>query len=62
MATRKDGAAESAETIPLELTVTGAKPPKENPQVVIDAHGLPYLDPKLPVKKRVADLLPDVAG
>lgn len=55
--TRKDGAAESAETIPLELTVTGAKPPKENPQVVIDAHGLPYLDPKLPVKKRVADLL-----
>lgn len=57
VATRKDGAAESAETIPLELTVTGAKPPKENPQVVIDAHGLPYLDPKLPVKKRVADLL-----
>lgn len=37
--------------------MTGAKPPKENPQVVIDAHGLPYLDPKLPVKKRVADLL-----
>ncbi|WP_406429790.1 glycoside hydrolase family 3 C-terminal domain-containing protein [Streptomyces sp. NBC_01589] len=57
IATKKDGAAESAETIPLELTVTGAKPPKENPQVVIDAHGLPYLDPKLPVKKRVADLL-----
>ncbi|MET8330395.1 glycoside hydrolase family 3 N-terminal domain-containing protein [Streptomyces sp. NPDC005181] len=57
VATRKDGAAESAETIPLELTVTGAKPPRENPQVVIDAHGLPYLDPKLPEKKRVADLL-----
>lgn len=49
--------AESAETVPLKLTVTGAKPPAETPQVVIDAHGLPYLDPKLPVKKRVADLV-----
>ncbi|NEB76342.1 glycosyl hydrolase [Streptomyces sp. SID14478] len=49
--------AETAETIPLALTVTGAKPPAETPQVVIDAHGLPYLDAKLPVKKRVADLV-----
>ncbi|WP_069170510.1 glycoside hydrolase family 3 protein [Streptomyces griseus] len=57
VATAKDGGAEPAETIPLELTVTGAKPPKENPQVVIDAHGLPYQNAKLPVKKRVADLL-----
>ncbi|MET7368678.1 glycoside hydrolase family 3 N-terminal domain-containing protein [Streptomyces sp. NPDC005566] len=57
VATQKDGGAESAETVPLELTVTGAKPPKENPQVVIDAHGLPYQNAKLPVKKRVADLL-----
>ncbi|MER5893537.1 glycoside hydrolase family 3 N-terminal domain-containing protein [Streptomyces sp. NPDC001876] len=57
VATGKDDGAESAETIPLELTVTGAKPPKENPQVVIDAHGLPYQNAKLPVKKRVADLL-----
>ncbi|MEU0394405.1 glycoside hydrolase family 3 N-terminal domain-containing protein [Streptomyces sp. NPDC006208] len=55
--TRKDGAAESAETIPLELTVTGATSPAESPQVVVNAHGLPYLDAKLPVKKRVADLL-----
>lgn len=31
--------------------------PAETPQIVIDAHGLPYLDPKLPVKKRVADLV-----
>ncbi|MEU4026847.1 glycoside hydrolase family 3 protein [Streptomyces anulatus] len=46
-----------AKTIPLELTVTGAKAPKENPQVVIDAHGLPYQNAKLPVKQRVADLL-----
>ncbi|WP_055493552.1 glycoside hydrolase family 3 N-terminal domain-containing protein [Streptomyces sp. TP-A0356] len=50
-------AAEPAETIPLKLTVTGAKAPAETPQVVIDAHGLPYLDSRLPVDKRVADLL-----
>ncbi|MET7737893.1 glycoside hydrolase family 3 N-terminal domain-containing protein [Streptomyces sp. NPDC005402] len=56
--TLKDkAAAETAETIPLKLTVTGAKAPAETPQVVIDAHGLPYLDSKLPVHKRVADLL-----
>ncbi|WP_405984659.1 glycoside hydrolase family 3 protein [Streptomyces sp. NBC_00872] len=55
--TVKDRAAESAETVPLALTVTGAKAPAENPQAVIDAHGLPYLDAKLPVKKRVADLV-----
>ncbi|AVH56310.1 MULTISPECIES: glycoside hydrolase family 3 protein [Streptomyces] len=55
--TRKDKAAESAETIPLKLTVSGAKAPAETPQVVVDAHGLPYLDPKLPVRKRVADLV-----
>ncbi|MDN3025076.1 glycoside hydrolase family 3 N-terminal domain-containing protein [Streptomyces sp. S.PB5] len=53
----KDRPAESAETIPLNLTVTGAKPPAETPQVVIDAHGLPYLNGKLPIKARVADLL-----
>ncbi|HET6355554.1 glycoside hydrolase family 3 N-terminal domain-containing protein [Streptomyces sp.] len=57
VATKKDSAAESAETIPLKLTVTGAKPPAETPQVVVDAHALPYLDAGLPVKKRVADLL-----
>ncbi|OQR63635.1 glycosyl hydrolase [Streptomyces maremycinicus] len=55
--TLKDRSAESAETVPVELTVTGAKPPAETPQVVVDAHGLPYLNAKLPVKKRVADLL-----
>ncbi|WP_433572497.1 glycoside hydrolase family 3 N-terminal domain-containing protein [Streptomyces sp. CA-251247] len=55
--TRKDRSAESAETIGLKLTVTGAKAPAETPQIVVDAHGLPYLDKKLPVKKRVADLL-----
>ncbi|MFF2429190.1 glycoside hydrolase family 3 protein [Streptomyces mirabilis] len=55
--TLRDKSAEPAETIPLKLTVTGAKAPAETPQIVIDAHGLPYLDPRLPVKKRVADLV-----
>ncbi|MET7277862.1 glycoside hydrolase family 3 N-terminal domain-containing protein [Kribbella sp. NPDC005582] len=57
VATRKDRTAEVAETIPLELTVTGAKSPATQPVVVIDAHDLPYLNPKLPVQKRVDDLL-----
>ncbi|MFD7295355.1 glycoside hydrolase family 3 N-terminal domain-containing protein [Streptomyces sp. NPDC059897] len=58
VAAGKDSArAEAAETIPLKLTVTGAKPPAESPQVVVDAHGLPYLDTKAPIKKRVADLV-----
>lgn len=57
VATKKDGTAESAETVPLTLTVSGAKAPAETPQVVVNAHGLPYQNPRLPVKKRVADLL-----
>ncbi|MFI7412439.1 glycoside hydrolase family 3 protein [Streptomyces sp. NPDC049627] len=57
IATLEDRSAEPAETIPLKLTVTGAKAPGETPQVVVDAHGLPYLNSKLPVRKRVADLL-----
>ncbi|MFJ3235324.1 glycoside hydrolase family 3 protein [Streptomyces sp. NPDC086787] len=55
--TLKDRAAEPAETVPLKLTVTGAKAPAETPQIVVDAHGLPYLDRRLPVRKRVADLV-----
>ncbi|MGW3285738.1 glycoside hydrolase family 3 protein [Streptomyces sp. NPDC001002] len=55
--TLKDRSAENAETIPLKLTVTGAKAPTEQPEVVVDAHGLPYLDSKLPIRKRVADLV-----
>ncbi len=46
-----------AKTVLLEVTVAGAKAPPENPQVVIDAHGLPYQNPELPVRERVADLL-----
>ncbi|MEU5025917.1 glycoside hydrolase family 3 N-terminal domain-containing protein [Streptomyces milbemycinicus] len=55
--TARGGGAEPAETVPLHLTVSGAKAPAETPQVVIDAHGLPYLDPELPVQRRVKDLL-----
>ncbi|MEU6283702.1 glycoside hydrolase family 3 N-terminal domain-containing protein [Streptomyces sp. NPDC047028] len=55
--TRKDRSAEPAETIPLKLTVTGAKAPAETPQIVVDAHGLPYLNAKLPVSERVKDLV-----
>ncbi|MFB0618065.1 glycoside hydrolase family 3 N-terminal domain-containing protein [Streptomyces sp. AGS-58] len=55
--TRRDRTAEPAETVPLRLTVTGAKAPAETPQIVLDAHGLPYLDARLPVKRRVKDLL-----
>lgn len=55
--TQRDTTAEVAETIPLDLTVTGAKPPVTQPKVVINAHDLPYLNPALPVKTRVADLL-----
>ncbi|WP_214320443.1 glycoside hydrolase family 3 N-terminal domain-containing protein [Nonomuraea sediminis] len=52
-----DGAAETAETIPIELSGAGTRPPQEAPVVVINAHGLPYLSRKMPIKDRVADLL-----
>ncbi|MGY0056620.1 glycoside hydrolase family 3 protein [Streptomyces sp. LZ34] len=55
--TARGGGAEPAETIPLRLTVSGAKAPAEPPRAVIDVHGLPYLDPELPVRRRVKDLL-----
>ncbi|MEU7828409.1 glycoside hydrolase family 3 N-terminal domain-containing protein [Nonomuraea sp. NPDC049129] len=55
--TLADGAAEVAETIPIELSGTGTRPPAEAPAIVINAHGLPYLDARRPVKQRVADLL-----
>ncbi|MBE1586088.1 glycoside hydrolase family 3 N-terminal domain-containing protein [Nonomuraea angiospora] len=55
--TLKDGQDEVAETIPIELSGTGTRPPAEAPVVVINAHGLPYLNPRKPVSERVADLL-----
>ncbi|MEU4871615.1 glycoside hydrolase family 3 N-terminal domain-containing protein [Streptomyces sp. NPDC021608] len=55
--TLRDKPAETAETVPLRLTVTGAKAPAETPEIVVDANGLPYLNARLPVRTRVADLL-----
>ncbi|GHE14891.1 glycoside hydrolase family 3 N-terminal domain-containing protein [Streptomyces alanosinicus] len=55
--TRRSKGAAVAKTVPLELTATGAKAPAETPQIVIDAHGLPYQNAALPVRRRVADLL-----
>ncbi|WP_418959315.1 glycoside hydrolase family 3 protein [Streptomyces tritici] len=55
--TVRDGAAETAETVRLALDVTGAARPPVEPEVVVNAHGLPYLDRSLPVRQRVADLL-----
>ncbi|MCG5216168.1 glycoside hydrolase family 3 N-terminal domain-containing protein [Streptosporangium sp. KLBMP 9127] len=51
-----DGNAEVAETIPITLTATGAAVGEES-VIVIDAHGLPYLDSARPDEERVADLL-----
>ncbi|WP_151483431.1 glycoside hydrolase family 3 protein [Streptomyces albicerus] len=55
--TLRDDSAETAETVPLKLTVKGAEAPAADPRIVVNAHGLPYLDPKLPIEKRVTDLL-----
>ena len=46
-----------AKTIPIQLTATGADVTLDKPVVVINAHGLPYLNPNLPVAQRVADLM-----
>ncbi|GAA2404896.1 hypothetical protein GCM10010420_35700 [Streptomyces glaucosporus] len=57
VATRRAAGAATAKTIPITLSVDGARAPDDPPAVVIDAHGLPYQNPRLPVKKRVGDLL-----
>lgn len=48
---------DEARIIPVTLTVTGAQEPTLPTRVVINAHGLPYLDSSLPAADRVADLL-----
>ncbi len=48
--------AATAKTVVVALTIAGATAP-DDPRVVINAHGLPYLDKKLAVSKRVDDLL-----
>jgi beta-glucosidase len=55
--TLPDSAPSEAKTIPIQLTATGADVTADRPMVVVNAHGLPYLDPNLPVAQRVQDLL-----
>ena len=42
----RDGASEAL-SIPIELVADGVATPEEQPRVVLNAHGLPYLDPAL---------------
>ena len=53
--TTSAGGSSEAKTIPVALTSDGAA--VTSARVVINAHGLPYLDASLPVDQRVADLL-----
>ncbi|WP_019872320.1 carbohydrate binding domain-containing protein [Salinispora oceanensis] len=55
--TRSDEQAEMAETIPLTLSGNGIAVPENPPNIVLNAHDLPYLDASRPVAERVADLL-----
>jgi beta-glucosidase len=55
--TLPDSAASVAKSIPIQLAATGADVNLDNPVVVINAHGLPYLNSALPVATRVQDLL-----
>lgn len=57
LATLHTAAPETAETVRVVLSATGATLTGDAPVVVIDAHGLPYLNPRLPVAARVQDLV-----
>ena len=46
----------AAEILPLSLRVAGATLTSA-PLVIVNAHGLPYLDSRLPIARRVADLM-----
>ncbi|WP_193609800.1 glycoside hydrolase family 3 N-terminal domain-containing protein [Nocardioides lijunqiniae] len=52
----RDGASEALD-VPIDLTATGVALPETRTRVVINAHGLPYLDDTLSTEQRVADLL-----
>ncbi|MDQ1727833.1 MAG: beta-glucosidase, partial [Frankiaceae bacterium] len=55
--TAHSATATAAETVPVTLTVTGGSLSGAQPTIVINAHGLPYLDASLSVADRVRDLL-----
>jgi beta-glucosidase len=54
--TRESDAGETAETVPVTFESEDAEVSGET-AVVVRAHGLPYLDKRLPTHKRVADLV-----
>jgi len=49
--------AQTARTIPVRLRATNGSVAGAQPTVVVNAHGLPYLDKRLPVAARVRDLV-----
>ncbi|WP_246266901.1 glycoside hydrolase family 3 N-terminal domain-containing protein [Nonomuraea typhae] len=55
--TLADREAETAETIPVLLSGDGVRPPADEPAIVVNAHGLPYLDRKRGTQERVGDLM-----
>jgi beta-glucosidase len=55
--TRTTSGAETAETVGVTLEPSGATLKGAQPKVVINAHGMPYLDSDRPVPERVRDLL-----
>ena len=57
VATTAGTPAGEALTIPVTLKSAGATAPAEAPRVVVNAHGLPYLDATLPTAQRVDELL-----
>jgi len=57
VATAANRPAATARTVPIVLTSTDAAVTGDAATVVINAHGLPYLDRRLPVDRRVQDLL-----
>ncbi|WP_369370630.1 glycoside hydrolase family 3 N-terminal domain-containing protein [Promicromonospora sp. Populi] len=55
--TRESRAGETAETVPVILESGDAEVSGGNAAVVVQAHGLPYLNERLSTKRRVADLV-----
>jgi beta-glucosidase len=55
--TLADKEAETADAIPIEFESETAANAADQTSVVINAHGLPYLNPKLSADKRAADVL-----
>jgi beta-glucosidase len=57
VAVRNDATAETAESVPVTLEASSATVSAASTAVVVNANGFAYLNPALPVSRRVADLL-----